>query len=299
MSTEQFANKPVTTLNGAIDGVVTTVVVLDASLFPLAPQFRILVESEYMLVTGVSGNTFTVTREIEGTSAVAHLSGVPVVHVLTAGALNQLKADLVDQADTPTQTIPGASGGPGTSGKASDANHSHPMTGYGSMGGTFCEGNDSLLSNDRVASGLRALMGGLVDVSNASAPSAGQALIATDSSHATWQTITTTPPMIFVAGVSAQASGTPTRMGSRQATLTATMTLILQLEATAGTAHARLYDNTALAIVADVTTTNTTTTRLTSAGLSIVSGHVYELQVWLVGGNPSIDKAIITYGELS
>jgi hypothetical protein len=105
--------------------------------------------------------------------------------------------------------------------------------------------------------------------------------------------------MIFVAGVSTQASGTPTRMGSREATASATMTLMVQLEATAGTAHAQLYDNTVLASVFELTTTNTTTTRLTQSGLSIVSGHVYELQVWLVGGNPAIDKAIITYGELS
>lgn len=92
MSTEQFANRPVTTLNGAINGVVTSLVVQDASLFPLTPQFRILVESEYMLVTGVTGNTFTVTRGIEGSSNVPHANGVPVIHILTAGALETLRS---------------------------------------------------------------------------------------------------------------------------------------------------------------------------------------------------------------
>jgi hypothetical protein len=354
MATEKFSNDPVTILNGAISSSSLSVIVVDASTFPHSPQFRIKIDAEVLLVTAVSGNTFTVTRGAEGTIAVSHLDGAAVTHILTAGALEQLKLDIVtpissstpstlvvggsgsagsstnvsasdhnhpmpafgtttgtfaqgndsrfisiDQTDIPTTVVPGGSGGTGISGKASDANHSHPMAGFGSTGGTFCQGNDSRLSDDRTASGLRAFLGGLVDVSSASAPSAGQVLMATDSSHATWQTITTTPPMIFVAGVSTPASATPTRMGSRQATASATMTLVVQLEATAGTAHAQIYDNTALAIVTSVTTTNTTTTRLTQSGLSIVSGHVYELQVWLVGGNPSIDKAIISYGELS
>lgn len=92
MATEQFANKPVTTLNGAIDGDDTSLVVGSASLFPTVPQFRILVESEYMLVTGVTGTTFTVTRGVEGSSNVSHANGVPVTHILTAGALGELRS---------------------------------------------------------------------------------------------------------------------------------------------------------------------------------------------------------------
>lgn len=92
MTTEQFANRPITTLNGAISGVDTSIVVQDASLFPLTPQFRVLVESEYMLVTGVAGNTFTVTRGVEGSANVPHISGVSVIHILTAGALDELRS---------------------------------------------------------------------------------------------------------------------------------------------------------------------------------------------------------------
>lgn len=111
--------------------------------------------------------------------------------------------------------------------------------------------------------------------------------------------VTVPVTMIFFAGVSSQGTATPTRVGCRQSTVTQTMTLVVQLEATAGTAHARLWDNTSAGLVAEVNTSNLSPTRLTASGLSIVSGHVYELQVWLVGGSPPTDSAIITYGELS
>ncbi|MBS3904779.1 MAG: hypothetical protein KGZ39_05590 [Simkania sp.] len=56
----------------------------DASLFPLTPNFRVLVEQELMLVTDVSSNTLTVIREIEGTTAVAHVDNQKITHILTA-----------------------------------------------------------------------------------------------------------------------------------------------------------------------------------------------------------------------
>jgi hypothetical protein len=62
--------------------------VLSATGAP-AVNFRIRVDDELMLVTGVSTNTFTVTRGIEGTSAAAHADGALVTHVLTAGSLGQ------------------------------------------------------------------------------------------------------------------------------------------------------------------------------------------------------------------
>ena len=51
-------------------------------------DFRILIESEIMKVTGVSGTTMTVARHQEGTSAAAHMSGTDVKHILTVGALD-------------------------------------------------------------------------------------------------------------------------------------------------------------------------------------------------------------------
>lgn len=90
MGLEQFANNASSTLNGAINNVVTTLVVQSATLFPTQGQFRILIDSEIMLVTGVSGTTYTVTRGTEGTTAASHSNGVPVTHILTAAALNQI-----------------------------------------------------------------------------------------------------------------------------------------------------------------------------------------------------------------
>lgn len=95
---EQFANTANTTLSGSITNVATTLVVTSATGFPSTGNFRIVVDSgsnlEYMLVTGVSGTTFTVTRGQESTTNVAHNSGVLVTHILTAGALVQLKSDV-------------------------------------------------------------------------------------------------------------------------------------------------------------------------------------------------------------
>ena len=87
--TERFANNASTTLNGTINNSTTTVVVTSAVGFPTSGNFRILVDSELMIVTGVSGNTFTVTRSAEGTGAAGHTSGVNVTHIITAGGLNQ------------------------------------------------------------------------------------------------------------------------------------------------------------------------------------------------------------------
>jgi hypothetical protein len=84
---EKFKNLASTTLNGDIDDTTTSVVVNSAMGFS-GGDFRILIESEIMKVTGVSGTTLTVARHQEGTSAAAHLSGTDVKHILTVGALD-------------------------------------------------------------------------------------------------------------------------------------------------------------------------------------------------------------------
>lgn len=75
------------TLNGAINSGVTSLVVSSAAQFPATPQFRIRVDDEIMLVTGVAGTTFTIMRAAEGTTAASHTSGVSVHHVLTRDGL--------------------------------------------------------------------------------------------------------------------------------------------------------------------------------------------------------------------
>lgn len=96
---ELFSNNASTTLNGTITSGATSLVVASATGFPVSGNFRIAVDSgvnlEYMLVTGVSGTTFTVTRGIESTTGVAHLSGVVVTQIITAGAISQVKTDTI------------------------------------------------------------------------------------------------------------------------------------------------------------------------------------------------------------
>ena len=65
---ELFKNLASTTLSGDIDNSTTSINVAGAMGFA-SGNFRILIDSEIMLVTGVSGTTFTVSRHQEGTSA--------------------------------------------------------------------------------------------------------------------------------------------------------------------------------------------------------------------------------------
>lgn len=101
---EQFANDAITTLNGAINNVTTTVTVVDGSIFPADGNFRILVESELMLVTARVTNVLTVERGIEGTSGASHGNGSDVEHVLTKGGMTRFVKDnarLVDATEVP------------------------------------------------------------------------------------------------------------------------------------------------------------------------------------------------------
>jgi hypothetical protein len=89
LAAEVFANNASSTLNGAILSSDATLVVQSAASFPTSGNFRILIDSEYLLVTAVSGTTFTVSRGQEGTSAAGHASGAPVTHVATAAGIVQ------------------------------------------------------------------------------------------------------------------------------------------------------------------------------------------------------------------
>jgi hypothetical protein len=90
---EYYTNAVETGLNGSLDNSQTSVAVDDGSSFPLA-NFRVRVEDEIMFCTSRSGNTLTVVRGVEGTSAVAHDGAEVINHVITAGALDAIKADL-------------------------------------------------------------------------------------------------------------------------------------------------------------------------------------------------------------
>jgi hypothetical protein len=88
MAIEKFANNAATTLSAAITSVsATSLTVTSAASFPATGNFRIKIDSEILIVTNVSGTTFTVTRGAEGTTAATHANGADVIHLLTKGGL--------------------------------------------------------------------------------------------------------------------------------------------------------------------------------------------------------------------
>lgn len=94
MATEKFANNAQSSLTADVSNVATSLTVLSGTPFPASGNFRILIDSEIMLVTAITGGTtFTVTRAQEGTSAVFHANGSLVSHLWTVGSLDQSIAD--------------------------------------------------------------------------------------------------------------------------------------------------------------------------------------------------------------
>lgn len=94
MATEKYSNFGTSTLLNSIDGSQTTLVVVSAAFYPTTGNFRLLVDSELMLVTGVVGTTFTVTRGVEGTSAVSHSASAQATAVLTKSGFDTILAEM-------------------------------------------------------------------------------------------------------------------------------------------------------------------------------------------------------------
>lgn len=93
---ERLANNAETTLDSAAVPADGTITVNSASGFPTEGDFRIVVNNELMLVTAVSGVTFTVTRGIEGTTAANHDIDTPLAQVLTEGGTQRLISESAD-----------------------------------------------------------------------------------------------------------------------------------------------------------------------------------------------------------
>ncbi len=99
---EKFANLALNVLSAAITSPTVTICSLvDASSFPASGSFRIKIDDEILIAVAVTGNTFTVTRGAEGTTAATHASGATVRHLLTKGGLearvaNRFLCDLYD-----------------------------------------------------------------------------------------------------------------------------------------------------------------------------------------------------------
>lgn len=90
---EQFVNKAITTLNGTVNATTTSFVVTDASVFPSEGDYRLLVDSEVVLVTFVTSNTLTVVRAQDGTSGASHTDTTDIEAILTGGAIDQYMDD--------------------------------------------------------------------------------------------------------------------------------------------------------------------------------------------------------------
>ncbi len=110
MATERFANSAQTTLASAVNSSATTLGVTSAVGFPSAGNFRIRIDNELLIVTAVSGLTWTVTRGAETTGAADHTAGAVATQVLTAAAMNALAAVSADQSANTVLAGP-ASGG--------------------------------------------------------------------------------------------------------------------------------------------------------------------------------------------
>ncbi len=97
---ERFANNADSTLNGAIDNSTTSIEVADGSPFPSAGNFRLIFggdpdTAEYVVATARDGNTITLLgRGAEGSSAQSWADGTTVTHILTKGAVEELRDTL-------------------------------------------------------------------------------------------------------------------------------------------------------------------------------------------------------------
>ncbi len=132
--------------------VQTTLTVASAATFPSSGQFRVLVEDEIMLVTDVSGTTFTVTRGHEDTTAVTHASSAPVALVLTAGSISEYIRDFANPqlGGHPAYTLTDKSGNVLTKSSFTEQNFGS-ATATDTVGGGILFEKDSQASSDSVS----------------------------------------------------------------------------------------------------------------------------------------------------
>ena len=115
---------------------------------------------------------------------------------------------------------------------------------YGTTANTICQGNDSRLSDDRTASGIRTATT-IVATSTNTAPTAGQVMVASSTTAAAWSTVlsSTTPAAIGTAAVGAGTTyardnhvhNVSTTEVSRNANCTTTSTTPVIIGASGGT----------------------------------------------------------------
>ncbi len=97
---ERYTTLGQSTLNGSYTSGGSTLTLTSAASFPSAGNFRFRIENEIFKCTGVSGAVLTVVGAQEGTSAANHPNGAAVTEVLTASALDAIRADIVQSGVT-------------------------------------------------------------------------------------------------------------------------------------------------------------------------------------------------------
>lgn len=93
---EQLGNVLQTTLSSSISTTTRPVTVTPVSTvgWPTTPGFRIVIDSELLLVTYVANNALTWLAEtVEGTTAATHSAGAAVTQIYTAGTVSQMIYD--------------------------------------------------------------------------------------------------------------------------------------------------------------------------------------------------------------
>lgn len=93
MTKETYSNFAFSPLVADIDADDTELVIVSASDFPASGPFRLFIDKEVMLCTAIVGETLTVTRGYEDSTATDHTAGSMVIHGITVGALENLFTD--------------------------------------------------------------------------------------------------------------------------------------------------------------------------------------------------------------
>lgn len=93
---ERFANDAETTITSAIGPSDTSINVQNAADFPTEGDFKIVIDHEIINVTSVSGNTFTVERGAESTTAANHVANSQVSQIITVGSLETYTKESAD-----------------------------------------------------------------------------------------------------------------------------------------------------------------------------------------------------------
>ena len=77
-------------LTATLSAIATTLTPPSYAGWPAAGQFRVVIDSEVLLITDASVHPWPVLRGQEGTTAMSHVTGAIAHQNITAGALSNL-----------------------------------------------------------------------------------------------------------------------------------------------------------------------------------------------------------------